>query len=254
VSIIIKSKEAIEGIKKASAIAANTLKYLEQFAKPGITTAYINKKADEYMRDHNSIPATLGYGGFPASCCTSINDVICHGIPSQYELKWGDILNIDVTAIHKGYFGDTCKMYAIGEISPQAANLLTVAKECLNIGIKQCAPGVPIQNIGFYINAHAVKNGYSTVFQFCGHGVGLKFHESPEICHVGELNKGVKMRSGMTFTIEPMINEGKARAKVDKKDGWTARTIDGKLSAQYEHTILITDEGHEVLTNLFNDF
>lgn len=253
-SIIIKTPEQIEGIRAASKLAAETLKYLEQFAKPGITTAFINQKCDEYTRDHNAIPATLGYSGYPASCCTSVNEVVCHGIPGKYELKFGDILNIDVTPILNGYFGDTCKMYEIGDVSQDAKDLMRVTRECLWLGIDQCKPGNHIEDIGYYIDKHAKKNGLSTVFQFCGHGVGVKFHEGLEVCHVGDLGKGPKMRAGMTFTIEPMINRGKARCKVDKKDGWTARTIDGKLSAQYEHTILITDTGHEVLTDIFHDF
>lgn len=253
-AIKIKTAEQIEGIRAASKLAAETLKYLEQYAKPGITTGYIDKKCEEFIRDHNAIPATLGYGGFPASCCTSVNDVICHGIPGKYELKWGDILNIDVTAILDGYFGDTCKMYEIGEVSDYAKNLMKVTRECLWIGIEQCKPGNHFGDIGYHIDKHARANGCSSVFQFCGHGIGMAFHEDPEVSHVGEAGTGPKMKPGMTFTIEPMINAGKARAKVDRKDGWTARTIDGKLSAQYEHTLLITDSGVEALTDIYHDF
>lgn len=254
VAIIIKTPEQIEGIRAASKLAAETLRYLEQFAKPGITTGYINDKCEEFTRDHGAIPATLGYGGFPASCCTSVNDVICHGIPGSYELKWGDILNIDVTPILNGYYGDTCRMFEIGEVSQDAKDLMKVTRECLWIGIDLCKPGAHFGDIGYYIEQHAKKHGYSSVFQFCGHGVGTKFHEEPEVSHVGEKGTGPKMKAGMTFTIEPMINRGKARARIDKKDGWTARTIDGKLSAQYEHTILITPTGHEALTDVFHDF
>jgi methionyl aminopeptidase len=254
VTIKIKNKEQIEGIRAASKLAAQTLKYLEQFAKPGITTGYINQKCEEFTRDHGAIPATLGYGGFPASCCTSVNDVICHGVPGKYELKWGDILNIDTTPILNGYFGDTCKMYEIGEVSQDAKDLIKVTRECLWIGIEQCKPGNRFGDIGYYIEQHAKKHGYTSVFQFCGHGVGLAFHEEPEVSHVGDKNTGAKFKPGMTFTIEPMINRGKARCKVDKKDGWTARTIDGKLSAQFEHTILITDTGYEALTDIYHDF
>lgn len=253
-AIKIKTAEQIEGIRAASKLAAETLKYLEQFAQPGITTAFIDAKCEEFIRDNNAVPATKGYGGFPASCCTSVNDVICHGIPGSYELKWGDILNIDVTPILNGYFGDTCKMYEIGEVSDHAKTLMKVTRECLWLGIEEVRPGNHFGNIGHVIEQHAKKHGYSSVFQFCGHGVGTEFHEEPEVSHVGEAGTGPKMKAGMTFTIEPMINRGKARAKVDKKDGWTARTIDGKLSAQYEHTILVTDNGYEALTDIYHDF
>lgn len=252
--IKIKTAEQIEGIRAASQLAAKTLKYLEEFAQPGITTAFIDKKCEEFMRDHNAIPATKGYGGFPASCCTSVNDVICHGVPNKYELQWGDILNIDVTPILDGYFGDTCKMYEVGEVSELARELTKVTRECLWLGIEEVKPGARFGNIGHVIEKHAKKHGFTSVFQFCGHGVGTEFHEEPEVSHVGDYNTGPKMKPGMTFTIEPMINRGKARSKVDKKDGWTARTIDGKLSAQYEHTILVTDNGYEALTDVYHDF
>lgn len=253
-AIPIKTPEQIEGIRKASELAAKTLKYVEQFAKPGITTEYIDKKVFEYLKDHNAKPATLGYNGYPASCCTSVNDVICHGIPGKYELRDGDILNVDVTAILDGYFGDTCKMYEIGEVTEYAKTLMRVTKECLAIGIEQCVPGNYFGNIGYNITKHAQKHGYGVVYEFCGHGVGLKFHEEPEVAHVAKENSGKKMAPGMTFTIEPMINAGKARSKVDRRDGWTARTIDGKLSAQYEHTILITPTIPDVLTDLDGEF
>lgn len=249
-AIIIKTPEQIEGIRKSSILAAQTLKYLEQFAVPGNTTALIDKKCEEFIRDHGASAATKGYNGFPASCCTSPNDVICHGIPGKYELRDGDILNIDVTTILDGYFGDTCKMYPIGQISEYAQKLLDVTKECLRIGISQCYPDNHLGNIGYEINKYAVSHGYSVVYEFCGHGIGLKFHEDPEVSHIATKNSGPKLKPGMTFTIEPMINAGKARSKVDKHDGWTARTIDGKLSAQYEHTILITPGKADVLTDI----
>lgn len=252
--IIIKNREQIEGIRKSARLAAETLKYLEEFAIPGNTTELINIKAHEFVTRHGATPATLNYHGFPASVCTSVNDVICHGIPGPYELKEGDILNIDVTTILNGYYGDTCKMYPIGKVSEEADNLMRTARECLRIGMEQCYPGNKFGNIGYFINLYAVSKGYSTVFQFCGHGVGLKFHEEPEVSHIAPKNSGKTMKPGMIFTIEPMINQGKSRAKIDKQDGWTARTIDGKLSAQYEHTMLITETGFEALTNIYGDF
>ena len=253
-AINIKNAEQIEGVRKSSKLAAQTLKYLEEFAVAGKTTLEIDRKCEEYIRDHKALAATKGYGGFPASCCTSVNDVICHGIPSSYELRDGDILNIDVTTILDGYFGDTCKMYPIGEVGPIAQKLMDVAKECLSIGLGQCKPENYFGNIGYEINKYAASFGYGTVYEFCGHGVGLKFHEEPEVNHVAKRNSGKKMKPGMIFTIEPMINVGKARAKVDKKDGWTARTIDGKLSAQYEHTILVTETGAEALTDIYGEY
>ncbi|MDX5319580.1 MAG: type I methionyl aminopeptidase [Bacteroidota bacterium] len=253
-AIIIKTPEQIEGIRKSSVLAAQTLKYLEQFVQPGITTEYIDKKCEEFVRDHGAKAATKGYNGFPASCCTSPNDVICHGIPGKYELRDGDILNIDVTTILDGYFGDTCKMYEVGTVSDYAKKLMAVTKECLYVGIKECYPGNYLGNIGYEINKLASSHGYSTVYEFCGHGVGLRFHEEPEVSHIAQKNTGPVLKAGMIFTIEPMINAGKARAKIDRKDGWTARTIDGKLSAQYEHTILVTDTKPEALTDIDGEF
>jgi methionyl aminopeptidase len=253
-SIKIKTAEQIEGIRKSSRLAAEALKYLEQFVVAGNTTELINQKAHEFVKMHNARPASLNYHGFPKSICTSPNEVICHGIPGPYVLKDGDILNIDVTTILDKYFGDTCKMYAIGEISSEAKKLIEVAGQCLRIGIEQCRPGNRLGNIGYYINEHAQKHGYSVVYEFCGHGVGLKFHEDPEVSHIAEKDTGPRLRPGMIFTVEPMINEGKSRAKIDKVDGWTARTIDGKLSAQFEHTILITDTGNEALTDVYHEF
>ncbi len=252
--IRIKSKEQIEGIRKSSQLAAETLKYLEEFVVPGNTTDFINQKAHEFMTKHGAKPATLNYNKFPKSICTSVNDVVCHGVPNEYVLKDGDILNIDVTPILNGYYGDTCKMYTVGTISPEARELIEITKQCLKIGIGECYPGNRFGNIGYYINKFAVEKGYSVVYEFCGHGVGVAFHEEPEVCHRADKNSGKRMREGMIFTIEPMINQGKARTKVDKSDGWTARTIDGKLSAQFEHTILITPSGCELLTDVYGDF
>jgi methionyl aminopeptidase len=253
-AIIIKNQQQIEGIRKSCRLAAEALKYLEQFAKPGNTTDYINRRAHEFILSHGAKPAPLNYGGFPKSVCTSVNDVICHGIPGPYLLKEGDILNVDVTTILNGYYGDTCKMFPIGEISEDSQKLLDITRQCLRTGIAQCFAGNRFGNIGYQINAFATSQGYSVVYEFCGHGVGVRFHEEPEVNHVAEKNSGKRMRAGMIFTVEPMINQGKARAKVDKSDGWTARTIDGKRSAQYEHTVLITQQGCELLTDIFGDF
>lgn len=252
-AVVLKNLEQIEGIRNSSILAAQTLKYLEQFVVAGNTTEYINKKCEEYVRDHGATPATIGYKGYKYGSCISPNDVICHGVPNQYALRDGDIVNIDVTTILKGYFGDTCKMYEVGEVSEYAKKLVTVTKEAMFLGIEQCTPGNYLGNIGFAINRHATKHGYSTVYEFCGHGVGLKFHEAPDVNHIAEKNSGPKLKTGMTFTVEPMINAGKSRSKVDKRDGWTARTIDGKLSAQFEHTIWVTDGKPVALTDIDNE-
>lgn len=253
-SIRIKSKEQIEGIRKSSRLAAETLKYLEQFVVAGNTTDFINEKAHEFILKNNAKPAPLNYNKFPKSVCVSVNDVVCHGIPGPYILKDGDIVNVDVTTILNGYYGDTCRMYTVGTINEEAQKLIDVTKECLKIGIKECYPGNRFGNIGYEINRYAVSKGYSVVYEFCGHGVGIAFHEEPEVSHVADKNSGKRMREGMVFTIEPMINAGKARTKIDKNDGWTARTIDGNLSAQFEHTIVITPSGCELLTDVYGEF
>jgi methionyl aminopeptidase len=249
--IIIKTADHIRGIRKSCQLAAQTLKYIEEFVKEGVTTAWLDDLIAAFIRDHGGIPAPLNYNGFPKSSCISLNEVVCHGIPSKNTvLKEGDILNIDVTSILDGFYGDTSKMFSVGEIAPHAAKLISVTKICLDKGIEQCYPGNRFGNIGFAIAEIAHKESYSVVYEYCGHGVGLKFHEAPEIQHIAEKDSGEIMKAGMIFTIEPMINEGKARTILSKEDGWTARTIDNKLSAQYEHTILITDEGHEVLSSI----
>jgi len=253
-AIIIKTPEQIDGIRKSGHLAARTLKHLESYIKPGVKTIEIDRIAEEFVRANGAIPATKGYKGYKHATCISPNDVICHGVPGEYEIQHGDIVNVDVTTILNGFFGDTCRMYLVGEVSEYAKKLVDVAKECLHKGMEQCFPGNQLGNIGYHIAEHAHKHGYSVVYEFCGHGVGVKFHEDPEVSHIADKNTGPVLKPGMIFTIEPMINAGKARAKVDRKDGWTARTIDGKLSAQFEHTILITETGYEALTDVYGDF
>lgn len=246
-----KSQDQIAGIRQSAILAAQALDMIEPHIEAGVTTDYLDLKIHEFIKDNNAEPAPLNYGGFPRSTCISLNEVVCHGIPSEKNvLQEGDILNIDITTILNGYYGDTSRMFAVGEPSPEAKALMNTTKHCLDLGIEQCYPGNVFGNIGYAISQYAKKNGYSVVYEFCGHGVGLEFHEEPEIPHIAEANSGKKMKPGMTFTIEPMINQGKARVKVDKHDKWTARTIDNKLSAQFEHTILITDTGREVLTDI----
>jgi methionyl aminopeptidase len=249
-AVNIKTPEQIEGIRRSSRLAAATLDHIEPYIKAGVHTAFLDDKIYQFMRKHGAKPATLNYRGYPKSSCISLNEVVCHGIPSKKTvLKEGDILNIDVTTILEGYFGDTSRMFVVGEPSQRARQLMEVTKRSMDLGIEQCRPGHKTGAIGAAISEYAKKQGYSVVYQYCGHGVGLKFHEEPEICHDAKPSSGVEMKPGMVFTIEPMINEGKARTKVDKRDNWTARTLDNKLSAQYEHTILITETGREVLTD-----
>lgn len=253
--IIIKTPEQIDGIRKSSKLAGQTLEYITQFVKEGVSTEFLNAKVDEYVREHGAIPATLGYGGYPKSCCISLNEVVCHGIPSESTvLKNGDILNIDVTAILNGYYGDTSKMYTVGEVSPVALDLIEVTRHSLFLGIQQVKPGNVFGNIGYAISKYVKAQGYSVVYEYCGHGVGIDFHEEPQVDHTSRRNTGPVMKAGMTFTIEPMINEGRPGTIVDKKDKWTARTVDNKLSAQFEHTILITSTGYEVLTDVTGEF
>jgi methionyl aminopeptidase len=253
--IIIKTQEQIDGIRRSSRLAAQSLDFAEQFVKAGVSTGFIDNKIEEFIVSHGAIPATKGYNGYPKSSCISLNEVVCHGIPSEKTiLKEGDILNIDITTILDGYYGDTSRMFTVGEISPGAENLIEVTKHCLDLGIQQVKPDNHFGNIGFVIGRYARAKGYSVVYEFCGHGVGLKFHEAPQVDHAARRNSGPKMKPGMTFTIEPMINQGKPSTNIDKKDGWTARTIDNRLSAQFEHTILVTETGFEVLTDVHDEY
>ena len=253
--IIIKTPEQIVGIRKSSKLAGQTLEYIAQFVKEGVSTEFIDQKIEAFIRENGAIPATLGYGGFPKSCCTSINEVVCHGIPSDDTiLKNGDILNVDVTTILNGYFGDTSRMFTIGEVSQVALDLIEVTKHSLYLGIQQVKPGNNFGNIGFAISKYVKSKGFSVVYEYCGHGVGIEFHEEPQIDHTSRRNTGPIMQPGMTFTIEPMINQGRPGTVVDKVDKWTARTVDKKLSAQFEHTILITETGYEVLTDVTGEY
>ena len=253
--IIIKSGEQIEGIRQSSRLAGNVLIMIEEYIKEGVSTEYLDNIIDEYIRDHGAISATLGYNGYPKSSCISLNEVVCHGIPSpDIVLKDGDILNIDVTTILNGYYGDTSKMYRVGSISQAAERLIQTAKHSLDLGIQQVRPGNYIGNIGFVIGRYARAQRFSVVYEYCGHGVGIDFHESPQVDHIARRNSGPMMKPGMTFTIEPMINEGKASTRTDKHDGWTARTSDGKLSAQFEHTVLVTENGVEVLSDVAGEY
>jgi methionyl aminopeptidase len=254
-NIILKNNEQIEGIRKSSKLAGEILIYIEEFVKEGVSTEYLDQLIHKYIVDHGAIAATMNYNGYPKSCCISPNEVVCHGIPSTKTiLKNGDILNIDITTVLNGYFGDTSKMYTVGNISEKAQKLINATKHCLDLGIKQVRPGNYLGNIGYVISRYATSQGFSVVYEYCGHGVGIEFHEEPQVDHSASRNSGIKLKPGMIFTIEPMINEGKPRVKIDEWDGWTARTIDNKLSAQFEHTVLVTDTGCEVLTDVSDEY
>ncbi len=246
--ITIKSAREIEIMKEACKMAAKTLHFLGKNLEIGMTTADINKMCHEYTINRSAIPATLGYHGFPASLCTSRNEVICHGIPSTKEiLKDGDIINLDVTTLYKGFHGDTSHTYLVGNVRPEIKKLVDVTYNCLMAGISVCKPGARIGDIGAVIEEMAHGNGFTVVHEYCGHGIGRVFHEEPQITHFGKRGTGVEMRPGMTFTIEPMINIGKRHSKV-LGDAWTVVTQDKSWSAQFEHTILITESGAEIMT------
>ncbi|MDR1762158.1 MAG: type I methionyl aminopeptidase, partial [Bacteroidales bacterium] len=239
----------IEGIRAAGVITRSILDMLSTKIKEGITTQHIDDLVQTYTADHGAIAATLNYNGFPKSCCTSINEVVCHGIPTTGRIvKNGDIINVDITTKLNGYFADSSRMYCVGEVSGEAQRLVDVALECLNIGLEQVKPYTRLNNIGDAIEAHAIKNGYSIVRDLCGHGIGKVFHEEPEIVHYAQpKKKGLILVPGMVFTIEPMVNQGTWKCNF-LKDGWTVETADKKLSAQWEHTLVVTNDGYEILT------
>ena len=245
----IKTPEEIEKMRIAGALAAEVLVLLDDIVKPGMTTLDI----DTFVHDHivkvqNGIPATLGYHGFTGSCCTSINQVVCHGIPGDAKvLKDGDIINIDVTVIKDGFHGDTSKMYFVGTAKPHLKRLVDVTQECMYKAIALVRPGARLGDIGAVIQQHAEKNNYSVVREYCGHGIGATFHEEPQVLHYGKPDTGFTLKEGMTFTIEPMINQGARHVKL-LGDGWTVITKDRKPSAQWEHTLLVTADGYEILT------
>lgn len=247
---LLKTPEQIEGIRRSSAINTAVLDLVAGHIHEGMTTEEIDKLVYNYTVAHGAIPAPLNFEGFPKSVCTSVNDEVCHGIPSeQVVLRRGDIVNVDVSTILDGYFSDASRMFMIGEVAPEARRLVEVAHECLDLGLKAAKPWGCLGDVGAAVQAHAEKNGYSVVREFGGHGVGLKFHEEPFVSHVGRPGTGILLVPGMVFTIEPMINLGKRRIYIDEENGWTVLTDDGQLSAQWEYTVLITETGTEVLTH-----
>ena len=253
--IYIKNEEQIEGIRKSSQLTKKLLDMVEDRIAEGVTTNEIDQWVHSETLANGAIPAPLNYGHgkgrrrmpFPKSICTSPNNVICHGIPNNQALSNGDILNVDITCILDGYFGDASRMFIIGDVPEETRKLVEVTRECLNLGIEQVFPSKRLGDIGHAIQNHAEKNGFSVVRDFAGHGVGLEFHEAPQVLHYGQPGKGEMLRENMVFTIEPMINMGSYECRI-LGDGWTAITADGSLSAQWEHTLLVTDSGSEILT------
>ena len=246
---LIKTPEQIEGIRRSGVINTGVLDLVEKEIHAGMSTAEIDKLVYDYTVAHGAIPAPLNYEGFPKSVCTSINEVVCHGIPSEMEiLEEGDIINVDVSTILDGYYSDASRMFIIGKTTPEKEKLVRVAKECLQIGMEAAKPFGFVGDIGHAIEKHAKKNGFSVVRDLCGHGVGLEFHEEPDVLHYGRKGTGMLLVPGMVFTIEPMINMGTWEVFVDEEDGWTVVTEDELPSAQWEHTFLMTDHGVEILT------
>ncbi|WP_419538031.1 type I methionyl aminopeptidase [Orientia tsutsugamushi] len=246
--LVQQQSDFLEKMRAASKIAASTLEMIEKYVQPGVTSNLLNKICHDYIISHGAVPAPLGYKGFPKSICTSVNHVICHGIPNDKLLKNGDILNIDISLSKDGVFADTCKMYFVGQPSVMAKRIVQCAQECLYYGINQVKANASTRNIGRVIQNNAKKYGYSVVRDFCGHGIGKMLHQDPQILHYDDAScEDQYMKVGMTFTIEPMINVGKPYATI-LSDGWTAVTKDRSLSAQYEHTLLVADAGVEILT------
>jgi len=247
-AVTIKNAEEIEKMRVAGRLASNVLTMIGDHVQAGITTDELDQICHDYITNvQDAIPAPLNYHGFPKSVCTSVNHVICHGIPGDKKLKDGDIINIDVTVIKDGYHGDTSKMFHVGKTSILAQRLVKVAHESMMLGIEMVKPGIRLGDIGHVIQQHAEKEHFSVVREYCGHGIGQVFHEEPQVLHYGTPGTGMALQSGMTFTIEPMINAGKRHVR-QLPDGWTVVTKDRSLSAQWEHTILVTDDGFEILT------
>jgi methionyl aminopeptidase len=245
-----KSREEIETMRESCRLAARTLDHIEPHIRPGVSTAEVNRIAHEFIVGHGAYPSPLNYHGFPKSVCISRNEVICHGIPDEHDvIEDGDIVNVDVTTYLNKFHGDTNRTFLAGDVGEEARELVRVTHECLMRGIEVVRPGAHLGDIGHAIQSHAEAHGYSVVRDYCGHGIGYEFHEDPQVLHYGKPGTGVRLEEGMTFTIEPMINMGTDKSKV-LADGWTVITADGKLSAQFEHTIAVTADGFEILTLL----
>lgn len=247
-NVILKTPDEIEQMRIAGRLAADVLDMIEPYVAAGITTEELDRICHDYIVNvQKAIPAPLNYRGFPKSICTSVNHQVCHGIPSNKRLKKGDIINIDITVIKNGWHGDTSRMYIIGEPNIRNKRIVDIAYDCLKIGIEAVKPGVKLGHIGHLIQTYAEKNHCSVVREYCGHGIGKNFHEEPQVLHYGKPDTGLELLPGMTFTIEPMINQGKRQVKL-LADDWTVVTKDHSLSAQWEHTLAVTDDGYEIFT------
>lgn len=248
--VSIKTPDDIAKMRVAGRLAAEVLEMIGPYVQVGVSTGELDRICHDYIVNvQNAIPAPLNYNGFPKSICTSLNHVVCHGIPSDSKiLKSGDILNIDITVIKDGFHGDTSKMFLVGDVAPHALRLIRVTQECLYKAIELVRPGTRLGDIGHVIQTHAESNNYSVVREYCGHGIGRIFHEDPQVLHYGKPGSGMELVEGMTFTIEPMINLGERHTRLSKADGWTVTTKDRRLSAQWEHTLAVTADGCEVLT------
>ncbi len=247
---LIRTPEEIEGIRRSGEVNTALLDMVAQEIKEGMSTGELDDMVNKFTLDHHAIPACLNYEGFPKSCCISIDNVVCHGIPDYNTFfRPGQIVNVDVTTILDGYYADASRMFIIGETTPEKKRLVDVTLECLHVGMEAAKPYSYVGDLGFAIQCHAQKNGYSVVRELCGHGVGLTFHEEPEICHYGRPGTGMMLVPGMVFTIEPMINMGKKEVHFSQEDGWTVTTRDGLPSAQWEHTFVMREDGLEILTH-----
>ncbi|MBT4518862.1 MAG: type I methionyl aminopeptidase [Halieaceae bacterium] len=251
----IKTADEIDKMRVAGRLTADVLEMIEPFVQIGVTTGELDRICHDYITvQQNAIPAPLDYNGYPKSICTSVNEVICHGIPTDIrKLKKGDIVNVDVTVIKDGYHGDSSIMVEVGEVASHAQRLIQISQECLYKALDIVTPGACLGDIGHVIQTHAEKNYYSVVREYCGHGIGQNFHEDPQVLHYGRKGTGLVLEPGMIFTIEPMINAGRRHTKLNQKDGWTVSTKDGRLSAQWEHTVCVTEDGCEILTARSNE-
>jgi methionyl aminopeptidase len=247
-SIVLRSRQQIAKMREAGRLVAETFELLRPHVRPGVTTRELDQLAEKYIRSRGATPAYKGYKGFPATICVAVNNVICHGFPSKTPLREGDIVGIDIGARLNGWYGDACVTYPVGQISPEAAKLLAVAEEAMWRGIRAAQAGNRLGDVGAAIQTYVEANGCSIVREWTGHGVGEKLHEEPSVPHFGKPGSGILLRPGLIFTVEPMVNAGHYETVLDKQDGWTVRTADGSLSAQFEHSIVITENGPEILT------
>jgi methionyl aminopeptidase len=249
-AIVLRSRQQIAKMREAGRLVAETFELLRPHVRPGVTTRELDQIAEKYIRSRGATPAYKGYRGFPATICVAPNNVICHGFPSKTPLHEGDIVGIDIGARLNGWYGDSCVTYAVGELAPEARKLLGVAEEAMWRGIRAAQSGHRLGDVGAAIQSYVESNGCSIVREWTGHGVGEKLHEDPSVPHYGKAGTGILLRPGFIFTVEPMVNAGGYETVLDKQDGWTVRTADGSLSAQFEHSIVITDNGPEILTLL----